>query len=45
MRPGFNSPMHRMRGNALYGPVFFVGFIAGVWIPAYHDYTLRAHVT
>ena len=31
MRP--MSPMRRMRGNALYGPVFFVGFIAGVTAP------------
>jgi type IV pilus assembly protein PilA len=34
-----------MRGNALYGPAVFIGIIAGISVPAYHDYTLRARVT
>lgn len=37
--------LRRARGNALYGPAFFIGFIAGISIPAYHDYTVRSHVT
>ena len=33
-----------MRGNALYAPVVFIGTLAGIAVPAYHDYTLRARV-
>jgi type IV pilus assembly protein PilA len=35
----------RMRGNYLFGPVFFIGILAGISIPAYHDYTVRAQAT
>ena len=33
-----------MRGNTLYAPVVFIGTLAGIAVPAYHDYTLRARV-
>jgi type IV pilus assembly protein PilA len=34
-----------MRGNLLLGPGFFVGLLAAIAIPAYHDYTLRARAS
>jgi type IV pilus assembly protein PilA len=34
-----------MRGNVLYAPVFFIGVLAGISIPAYQDYTMRSRVT
>lgn len=37
--------LSRMRGNAQYFPVFLVGFLAAIVIPAYQDYTLRSQVT
>lgn len=33
------------RGNVLFAPAMFIGFLAGISIPAYQDYTLRVHVT
>ena len=41
-RPG--TQRRRMRGNILLGPGFFVGIMAAIAIPAYHDYTLRSRV-
>lgn len=35
----------RERGDILFGPLFFIGFIAAVAIPAYQDYTIRSQVT
>lgn len=35
----------RTRGSVLLAPVFFIGILAGISIPAYHDYTIRARVT
>lgn len=35
----------RSRGNALIGPVFFLGFFGAIAIPAYQDYTVRSQVT
>lgn len=35
----------RERGDILFGPVFLIGFFAGIAIPAYHDYTIRAQAT
>jgi type IV pilus assembly protein PilA len=35
----------RARGNALYAPVFFIGILAGIAVPAYQDYTIRSRVT
>ena len=35
----------RMRGDILLGPMFFIGIIAAIAIPAYQDYTIRAQVT
>ena len=34
-----------MRGNVLFGPIFFIGMLAGISIPAYQDYTIRAQAT
>lgn len=34
-----------MRGSAQYAPTFFIGILAGIAVPAYQDYTLRARVT
>ena len=33
------------RGDILFGPLFFIGFMAAVAIPAYQDYTIRAQVS
>ncbi|HEV7608076.1 MAG TPA: pilin [Steroidobacteraceae bacterium] len=35
----------RMRGDILFGPLFFIGIIAAIAIPAYQDYTIRAQIT
>ena len=37
--------MRKIRGNALLGPVFFIGILAGISIPAYQDYTIRSQVS
>jgi type IV pilus assembly protein PilA len=34
-----------MRGDILFGPLFFIGIIAGIAIPAYQDYTIRSQIT
>lgn len=34
----------RMRGDILLGPMFFIGVLAGIAVPAYQDYTIRAQV-
>lgn len=35
----------RERGDVLFGPMFFIGILAGIAIPAYQDYTVRSQVT
>jgi type IV pilus assembly protein PilA len=35
----------RMRGNFLFGPMFFIGMLAGISVPAYQDYTIRAQAS
>ena len=37
--------LRRMRGSYFLGPSFFVGILAAIAIPAYHDYGLRVKVT
>jgi len=37
--------LRRMRGDILFGPLFFLGIIAAIAIPAYQDYTIRSQVT
>lgn len=44
MRKSRTISLRRMRGNVLYAPAFFIGVLAGISIPAYQDYTVRAHV-
>lgn len=44
MRIGPNKLLRRMRGNSMYGPATVLGIIAGIAVPAYQDYTLRARV-
>ena len=34
-----------MRGDILLGPMFFIGIVAGIAVPAYQDYTIRTQVT
>jgi len=34
----------RMRGDILFGPLFFIGIIAAIAVPAYQDYTVRSQV-
>jgi type IV pilus assembly protein PilA len=34
-----------MRGDILLAPMFFLGILAGIAIPAYQDYTIRSQVT
>lgn len=45
MRSRSSRSLRRMRGLALYGPVFFVGVLSGVFVPAYQDYKMRSHVS
>jgi type IV pilus assembly protein PilA len=45
MTQSFARPLRRTRGSVLIAPVFFIGMLAGISVPAYHDYTMRAHVT
>ena len=42
-----NTPAiaRRMRGDILFGPLFFIGVIAAIAIPAYQDYTIRSQIT
>lgn len=35
----------RVRGDILLGPMFFVGFVAAMAIPAYRDYSIRSQVS
>jgi type IV pilus assembly protein PilA len=35
----------RMRGDILFCPLFFIGVLAAIAIPAYQDYTIRSQVT
>jgi type IV pilus assembly protein PilA len=44
VKNGSSKQLRRMRGNILLGPGFFVGMLAAIAIPAYHDYTLRSRV-
>jgi type IV pilus assembly protein PilA len=34
-----------LRGDILFGPMFFMGILAAIAIPAYMDYTIRAQVS
>jgi type IV pilus assembly protein PilA len=45
MQPGSNALRNRRRGHYLVGPVFFIGILAGISVPAYQDYTLRSQAT
>jgi type IV pilus assembly protein PilA len=35
----------RERGDILFGPMFFMGILAAIAIPAYQDYTIRSQVS
>jgi Tfp pilus assembly major pilin PilA len=35
----------RISGDILLGPMFFIGILAGIAVPAYQDYTIRAQTT
>ena len=35
----------RERGDVLFGPMFFIGILAAIAIPAYQDHTIRSQVT
>jgi type IV pilus assembly protein PilA len=35
----------RVRGDIMFGPLFFLGILAAIAIPAYQDYTIRSQVT
>jgi type IV pilus assembly protein PilA len=37
--------LRRVHGDILFGPMFFIGIIAAIAIPAYQDYTIRSQVT
>jgi type IV pilus assembly protein PilA len=41
-----SSPKLRrhVRGDILFGPMFFLGILAAIAIPAYQDYTIRSQV-
>ena len=41
-----NSPrlLRHARGDILFGPMFFLGIMAAIAIPAYQDYTIRSQV-
>jgi len=39
-----HTSWRRMRGSFLLGPSFFLGMLAAIAVPAYHDYTIRAKV-
>jgi type IV pilus assembly protein PilA len=41
----FQNPRRHMRGNILFAPVWFIGVLAGISVPAYQDYTVRAQAT
>jgi type IV pilus assembly protein PilA len=43
-RNSFKARRHA-RGDILFGPMFFIGIIAAIAIPAYQDYTIRSQVT
>jgi type IV pilus assembly protein PilA len=38
------APPRRMRGDILFGPLFTLGILAAIAIPAYFDYTIRSQV-
>ena len=38
------KPRRHVRGDILFGPMFFLGILAAIAIPAYQDYTIRAQV-
>lgn len=35
----------RIRGDILFGPMFIIGILAGIAVPAYQDYTIRAQTS
>ena len=45
MKRNFPRLRSRARGDILFGPMFFLGMIAAIAIPAYQDYTIRSQVS